>query len=101
MSQQNLMIHPTLSSNISFHTDAEIYYVDMTALFKQEKKHRLRHSHPTHITCMWFLHFIVEVQNRSGLPGMQDPGPFVLYKLLTSTSVVSQSCINHRQDLLS
>ena len=65
MSQQNLMILPTLSSNISFHTDAEIHYVDMTALFKQEKKHRLRHSHPTHITCMWFLHFIVEVQNWS------------------------------------
>ena len=30
------MIHPALSSNISFHSNAEIEYVDMTAPHKQE-----------------------------------------------------------------
>ena len=64
MSQQNLMILPTLSSNF-FHTNVEIHYVDMTAPFKQEKKHRLRHSHTNHITCMWVSSLYAEVQNQS------------------------------------
>ena len=36
MSQQNLMIYPTLSSIISLHSNVDIHYVDMTAPHKQE-----------------------------------------------------------------
>ena len=32
----NLMIHSTLSSNISFYSDVNIHFVDMTAAYKQE-----------------------------------------------------------------
>ena len=35
-SQRNMMIHPTSLSNISFCSDIEIQYVDMTAPHKQE-----------------------------------------------------------------
>ena len=96
MSQQNLMILPTLSSNISFHTNIEIHYVDITAPFKQEKKHRLRHSHTTHITHMWVSSLYCWGSELICLAC--SSGPFALYKLLTSTSVVSQF---HRKDLLS
>ena len=44
--------YPTLSSNISFHSNLRIHYMDMTALHKQEQEHRLRHSHATHCTQM-------------------------------------------------
>ena len=61
MSQRNLMIFPTMSSNISFCSDVEIHYMDMTAPHKQELEHRLRDCHTTHNIHMWVSHFIVEV----------------------------------------
>ena len=45
--------YPALSSNISFCSDLEIHYVDMTVPHKQEQEHRLRHNHTTHCTQMW------------------------------------------------
>ena len=65
MSQRNFMISPTLSSNISFHSDVEIHYMDITAPHKQEQEYRLRHSHTTHNIHMWVSHLIVEVLNLS------------------------------------
>ena len=59
------MIFPTLSSNIFFHSNVEIHYVDMTAPHKQDQEHRLRHSHTTHNIHMCVSHFIVEVPNLS------------------------------------
>ena len=53
--------YPTLSSNISFHCDLRIHYVDKTAPHKQEEEHRLRHSHTTHWTKMWITYLIVEI----------------------------------------
>ena len=45
--------YPTLPSIISFFSDPEIQYVDMTAPYKEEREHRLRHSHTTYHTYMW------------------------------------------------
>ena len=95
MSQQNLMILPRLSSNISFHSDVEIHYGDMTAAYKQEKEHRLRHSHTTHIIHIWVSSLYC--QGSESVCLACSPGAFTLYKLLTSNSVVSQF---HGQELL-
>ena len=67
----------------------------MTAPFKQEKEHRLRHSHTTHIIHMWVSSLYCWGSESVCLAC--SPGPFTLNKLFTSTSVVSQF---HRQELL-
>ena len=51
--------YPTFSSNISFHTNLKIHYMDMTDPQKQE--HRLMHSHTTHSNQIWVTHLIVEI----------------------------------------
>ena len=96
MSQQKLdgISHIVIQHFFSFQCLDPLHGYELLP-YKQEKEHRLRHTHTTHNICMWVSHFIVEVPNPSAWPCR--PGPFTLYKLLTSTSVVLQF---HRQKLL-
>ena len=77
---------PTLSSNISFHSDLRIHYVDMTAPHKQEWEHRLRHSHTTHYTEMWVTQLL---RFKNHLSSMLTHGP--LYFIHTTHCYSSDS----------
>ena len=53
--------------------------MDVTAPYKQEKEHRPRHSHTTHIICIGF--FTLLSRFRISLPGMQ---PWAIYFIETT-----------------
>ena len=99
-SQLNLMIYPTLSSIISFHSNLKIRYVDMTSPHKQEQEHRLSHSHTIHSTCMWISHLIVEIQNCLSSMWKQGPLYFLHTTYLYSSSHDSHTDRNCFPDIL-